>query len=127
MRRITLSSIAIALVTIPMVLRPSSSRADPVHEVLVTAKRFAFEPSIIQVVAGEPVRLVIRSGDTLHGFAIRGLKIDVQIPRGSGTVSVEFTAPPAGRYEIGCSEFCGGGHGQMKASLLSVTAASMAR
>ena len=47
------------------------------------AKKFAFEPSIIQVVAGEPVRLVIRSGDAVHGFAIRDLNIDVQIPHGA--------------------------------------------
>jgi heme/copper-type cytochrome/quinol oxidase subunit 2 len=54
----------------------------------------------------------------VHGFAIPDLKIDVQIPR-SGNVVVEFTAPRAGRYEIACSEFCGSGHGQMKAALIS--------
>jgi heme/copper-type cytochrome/quinol oxidase subunit 2 len=37
-------------------------------------------------------------------------------------VTVEFTAPPAGRYQIACSEFCGRGHGQMKAELVSVGA-----
>jgi len=37
-------------------------------------------------------------------------------------VVVEFTAPRAGRYEIACSEFCGSGHGQMKAALVSVAA-----
>ena len=46
----------------------------------------------------------------VHGFSIRGLKIDVQIPRGRASVTVEFTAPPPGRYEIACSEFCGTGH-----------------
>ena len=76
-----------AIVTVSMVPRPSLSRADPVHEVQVMAKKFAFEPSIIQVVAGEPVRLVIRSGDAVHGFAIRDLNIDVPIPRGGGTVT----------------------------------------
>jgi len=57
----------------------------------------------------------------VHGFAIRDLKIDVQIPR-SGNVVVEFTAPRAGRYEITCSEFCGSGHKQMKAAIVSVAA-----
>ena len=28
----------------------------------------------------------------------------------------------AGRYEIDCSEFCGSGHGRMKAALVSVAA-----
>jgi cytochrome c oxidase subunit II len=119
--------IATAIVTVSMVAGPSPSRADPVHEVQVMAKKYAFEPSIIQVVAGEPVRLVIRSGDAVHGFAIRDLNIDVQIPCGGGTAIVEFTAPRPGRYEVACSEFCGSGHGQMRAALVSVTATSTGR
>jgi cytochrome c oxidase subunit 2 len=75
------------------------------HEIHVIAKKFSFEPEIIQVTAGERVRLVIRSADRLHGFAIGRLKIDVQVP---------------GRYKIACSEFCGGGHGEMKSLLVSV-------
>jgi heme/copper-type cytochrome/quinol oxidase subunit 2 len=91
-----------------------------VHLVQVVARKFTFEPAIIQVTAGEPVLLVIRSADTVHGFAIRDLKIDVQVPRGGEGVTVAFTAPPVGRYEIACDEFCGSGHGQMKAALVSV-------
>jgi cytochrome c oxidase subunit 2 len=96
--------------------------AQPVHEIEVTAKKFTFEPAAIQVVAGEPVRLVLKSADSVHGFAIRELQIDVQIPKGGQTATVEFTAPPVGRYEIACSEFCGSGHGQMRAALVSVAA-----
>jgi len=92
----------------------------PVHEVTVVAKKFTFEPAAIQVVAGEPVRLVIRSDDTIHGFAIRELKIDLQIPKGGEPVVAEFIAPQPGRYDIACSEFCGSGHGRMKAALISV-------
>jgi cytochrome c oxidase subunit II len=121
MRRIVLFSIAIVWVATSFALRASPSRANPVHEVEVVAKQFAFEPAVIQVTAGEPVRLVIRSSDRVHGFAIRDLKIDVRIPR-NGNAVVEFTAPPAGRYEIACSEFCGSGHKQMKAAIVSVAA-----
>lgn len=71
--------------------------------------------------AGEPVRLVIHSVDRVHGFSIRDLDIEVQIPR-TGNVVVEFTAPREGRYEIVCSELCGSGHKQMKAALVSVAA-----
>ena len=84
------------------------------------AVKFAFDPPIIQVTTGEPVRLVIRSKDTVHGFSIPKLKIEVRIPKGGDPVIVEFTAPPPGRFEIACSEFCGSGHGQMKAALISV-------
>src|SRR5919204_3237145 len=121
MPRIMFFSTAIVLVAMSFVLRASPSHANPVHQVEVVAKQFAFEPAVIQVTAGGPVRLVIRSSDRVHGFAIRDLKIDVQIPR-SGNVVIEFTAPRAGRYEIACSEFCGSGHGQMKAAMVSVAA-----
>jgi len=121
MRRIIFFVLLIAVVAVSLVLRASPSRANPVHEVQMVAKQFAFEPAVIQVTAGEPVRLVIRSADRVHGFSIPDLKIDVQIPR-SGNVVVEFTAPRAGRYEIACSEFCGNGHGQMKAALVSIAA-----
>ena len=92
----------------------------PVHEVQVLAGKFAFDPPTIQVTTGELVRLVIRSKDTVHGFSIPKLKIEVRIPKGGDPVIVEFTAPPPGRFEIACSEFCGSGHGQMKAALISV-------
>jgi cytochrome c oxidase subunit 2 len=99
---------------------PGARAAQPVREVNVVAKKFSFEPAAIQVVAGEPVRLLIRSADATHGFSIRELKIDLQIPKGGEAVVAEFIAPSAGRYEVACSEFCGSGHGQMKAALVSV-------
>jgi cytochrome c oxidase subunit II len=99
----------------------------PVHEVQIVAKKYTFEPSTIQVTAGESVRLVIRSQDGTHGFAIPKLKIDVRIPKTGDPVTIEFTAPPAGQYQIACSEFCGSGHGQMKAGLVSVPAVTTTR
>src|SRR4029079_10311555 len=126
MRRIIFFTVAIALVAVSFVLKASPSRANPVHEVKETAKPFTFDPAEVDVTAAEPVRLVIHSADRVHGFSIRDLHIDAQIPR-SGNVVVEFTAPGTGRYEIACSEFCGSGHGQMKAALVSVAATPSAR
>jgi hypothetical protein len=71
------------------------------------------------------VRLVIRSKDVVHGFSIPDLKIDVRIPAGE-PITVEFAAPPPGRYDIACSEYCGVGHGQMRASLVSVASTGTA-
>ena len=98
----------------------SAAAERPIHEIQMTASRYAFNPVTIQVSAGEPVRVVIRSTDGVHGFSVPTLKIDVQVPKGGDPVAVEFTAPAAGRYEIACSEFCGSGHGHMKAALVSV-------
>jgi heme/copper-type cytochrome/quinol oxidase subunit 2 len=91
----------------------------PVHEVRVVANKFAFEPAVIEVTAGEHVRLVIQSADTVHGFSIPALRLDVHVPRRS-EVTVEFDAPPVGRFDIKCSEFCGAGHGRMRGTLVSV-------
>jgi cytochrome c oxidase subunit II len=103
-----------------LMMRGTAAADRSVHEIQITASRYAFEPATIQVNAGEPVRVVIRSTDGVHGFSIPRLKIDVQVPKGGDPVAVEFTAPATGRYEIACSEFCGSGHGHMKAALVSV-------
>ena len=111
---------SLALIATALTAPRLAAAGQPVHEVQVTASRFAFEPAIIQVVAGEPVRLVVRSKEGSHGFAIPRLKIDLQVPDSGEPVTVDFTAPAAGEYEIACSEFCGRGHAQMKAALVSV-------
>jgi cytochrome c oxidase subunit II len=110
------------VVAVVLMLHRTAASDQPVHEVQIMASKFMYEPSTIQVTAGEPVRLVVRSKEGTHGFSIPKLKVDVLIPKTGDTVKVEFTAPPAGRYEIACSEFCGSGHGQMKAALISVVA-----
>jgi len=103
-----------------LMVRGTAAADRSVHEIQITASRYAFEPVTIHVNAGEPVRVVIRSTDGVHGFSIPTLKTDVLVPKGGDPVTVEFTAPAAGRYEIACSEFCGSGHGHMKAALVSV-------
>jgi hypothetical protein len=51
----------------------------------------------------------------------------IAVSKTGDPVSVEFIAPAAGQYPIACSEFCGSGHGQMKAALLSVAAVTTTR
>ena len=109
----------IFVVAVLLAPRAMGANDQPVHEVQIVASKFMFEPSTIEVTAGEPVRLVVRSKDGTHGFSIPKLKIDVRVPKTGEPVTVELTAPREGRYEIACSEFCGSGHGQMKAALIS--------
>jgi cytochrome c oxidase subunit II len=112
----------IFVVAVVFAPRAMGASDQPVHEVQIVASKFMFEPATIQVSAGEQVRLVVRSKDGTHGFSIPKLKIDVRVPKTGEAVTVELTAPPEGRYEIACSEFCGSGHGQMKAALISSAA-----
>ena len=82
------------------------------------AKRFAFEPAIVEVTEGERVRLVVTSADGVHGFEIKKFKVEKIIPRGGKPVTIEFMATAAGEYPILCSENCGDGHEDMKGMLL---------
>jgi len=94
----------IAIIATALMGQRIAAADQPVHDVQIVASRFTFEPSTIQVTAGESVRLVIRSKDGTPGFAIPKLKIDLRIPD-----------------EIACSEFCGRVHAQMKAALVSIS------
>ncbi|HEV3063464.1 MAG TPA: cupredoxin domain-containing protein [Vicinamibacterales bacterium] len=120
-RRIPVAWCGLALIATALTGPRVATAGQPVHEIQVVASRFTFEPATIQVIAGESVRLVVRSKDGTHGFAIPKLKIDLHIPDSGDPVTAEFTAPSAGEYEIACSEFCGRGHGQMKAALVSTS------
>ncbi len=102
-----------------------SNHQDPVaasapRVINVVATRFAFEPSRVEVTEGERVRLVLTSGDGVHGVEIKKFKVNKKIPRGGEPVTIEFVASAAGQYPILCSEYCGKDHESMK-GLLVVT------
>ena len=109
-----------------------SSQQDPVaasappepRTITIVARRFSFEPARIEVAEGERVRLVVSSGDGVHGIEIKKFKINKKVPRG-GEVTIEFAATAAGEFPILCSEYCGDGHEDMKGKL--VVAAKSAR
>jgi cytochrome c oxidase subunit 2 len=84
----------------------------------VVAKRFTFEPSRIEVTEGERVRLVITSGDGVHGAEIKKFRVNKKVPRGGDPVTIEFVASAAGEFPILCSEYCGEGHEAMKGMLV---------
>lgn len=95
----------------------AAQQAEP-RTIHVVAKRFAFEPSEIEVVEGERVRIAVTSGDGVHGFEIRQFKASSEIPRAGGPVIVEFTADVPGRFPIVCSLYCGEGHDGMRGALV---------
>lgn len=86
--------------------------------VTVTATRFAFEPSEIEATEGEPLRIIVRSGDGLHGFEIRDFHVSRDVPRGGEPVVIEFTPTTPGRFPILCSVYCGDGHEGMRGALV---------
>jgi len=73
----------------------------------------------VEVTEGERVRLVVKSGDGVHGVEIKKFKISKKVPRG-GEVIIDFVASAAGDFPILCSEYCGDGHEDMKGLLVVV-------
>jgi cytochrome c oxidase subunit 2 len=96
---------------------PTRQTTDP-RVIEVVVRRFAFEPSEIEVTEGERVRLLVRSGDGPHGLEIKQFRVSKEIPRGKEPVVIEFTADAVGRFPILCSVYCGDGHENMKGALV---------
>jgi cytochrome c oxidase subunit 2 len=106
-----------------------SSQQDPAavnapRQIDIVATRYKFEPERVEVAAGEHVKLVVTSGDGVHGVEIKRLKINKKVPR-DGEVTIDLVATEAGEFPILCSEYCGKGHDVMKGML--VVAAKSAR
>jgi cytochrome c oxidase subunit II len=100
--------------------RQAAAQAAQPRVIEVVAKRYAFEPAEIQVAVGEAVRLMVRSGDGLHGIEIKELKVKKVLERGAAPVAIDLKPATAGRFPILCSEYCGEGHGDMKGALVVV-------
>jgi cytochrome c oxidase subunit 2 len=96
-----------------------SANAQGPRVVRVSAERFAFTPSRIEMTAGEEVELRIKSNDTAHGFRIVGLETNVVVPkRGKGEITVLLRVDKPGRYVFECSRMCGAGHNFMRGELI---------
>ncbi len=84
----------------------------------VIARQFEFEPSRIEVVEGDRVRLIVHSTDSPHGFEIKKFNVNKLIPRGGDKITIDFVASAAGTFPFLCSEECGEGHENMKGTLI---------
>lgn len=87
----------------------------PVVEIM--AKRFAFSPDRITLKKGETVKLRIHSEDVTHGFFLRPLKLDEEIPAGQ-TIEVTVRPETAGTFMTICDHFCGTNHGNMNMTIV---------
>jgi cytochrome c oxidase subunit 2 len=94
-----------------------SVRADNVPVVEITAKRFAFSPDKITLKKGRTVKLRLHSEDVTHGFFLRPLKLDEEIPAGQ-TTDVIVTPQEAGSFTTICDHFCGANHGNMNMTIV---------
>ena len=109
------SALAMPFVALGLVVSLAAQQAPRVIE--VKAKKYDFEPSIIEVQQGERIVLRVTSTDRLHGIGIKKFGVDREVPRGE-TVDVEFVASMPGTYKVICTEDCGKGHDDMVGTLV---------
>jgi cytochrome c oxidase subunit II len=94
---------------------------DKAREIQLTAKKYEFNPSVIEVKQGEHIKLIITATDHDHGFECGGLHINQLLKKGDPT-TIEFTADKAGTFSFRCSHFCGMGHLKMKGKIVAAPA-----
>lgn len=83
----------------------------------ISARQFAYEPSIINVNKGDEVTFSLKSTDVLHGIYIDGYGIKEEIRPGE-TTTFTFTADKPGKYPFRCADTCGVFHPFMIGNLI---------
>jgi cytochrome c oxidase subunit 2 len=95
-------------------------------EIAVTAKQWLYqfkypdgrqEVNQVRVPVGKPVKFVMTSQDVLHGFFLPSFRVMQDIVPGRYTYL--WVQPlKEGKYDIYCTQYCGTGHSEMRATLV---------
>jgi cytochrome c oxidase subunit II len=83
----------------------------------VTAERFKFTPSVIELKLGEPVMIELTTLDRKHGFQAPDLNVDETVEPGRVT-RVHLVPAKAGTFLFHCTVFCGSGHEDMAGEIV---------
>ncbi len=90
----------------------SGQRGNEGRVVRITASKFEYTPSRIELSKGESVTLELISLDRIHGFNIPGLGLRADVLPAQ-SVRVTLIPGKVGAYPFLCDIFCGEGHGEM--------------
>ena len=113
--------VSVAAVSVSMaglyVIPAKRAAPENVREFTLTAQKFEFSLSVINIKRGDHVRLTVTALDAEHGFKLDAFHVVRKLPKGEA-VTVEFTADQAGTFPFQCSHICGMGHKKMKGQLI---------
>jgi cytochrome c oxidase subunit II len=103
---------------VPTVL-PHTAAAAAEHPriIEIQASKYRFSPDEISLRKDEPVILRLSTADRAHGFFLKPLKIDADIPPGKAE-DILVVPRSAGKYTAICDHYCGSGHGTMKMKVI---------
>jgi cytochrome c oxidase subunit 2 len=97
--------------------RPQASARGKLVQIHMTARKYTFDPNVINVREGDQVELVVTATDRDHGIAIPAFGVQQVLKKGVPT-TVRFIANKPGTFTFHCSVFCGLGHRHMKGKLV---------
>lgn len=90
----------------------SSEPKEKPRVITIKAKRFEYEPSMINVRQGELVTIRLDALDVTHGFYLDGYGVKIKASPGE-IGKATFRADQTGRFTFRCSETCGEFHAYM--------------
>lgn len=122
---------AFAIPYMPFVNGGNTVMAGDAKEVDITARSWSYDISERTIEAGQPVRFLARSMDTMHSFTVYdpdgNIEVNLQLMPGleRATTTVHtFTEP--GTYKVRCLEYCGIAHHRMQDEITVVPKESQA-
>jgi cytochrome c oxidase subunit 2 len=108
---------SLALAEVKILGGPAPAGA-PVKEVEITAKKYAFSPSRIEVPSNTLLRIHLTSLDREHGFEISSYKGSCVKFKPGEPATIELYVDKPGEYGFSCCKYCGLGHGKMTGMLI---------
>jgi len=108
--------ITAALVSVALAGTALAQQARP-RVIRVSARRFVFEPNVINLKKGVPVTFELTSRDVFMGMSIPDFGVRSDIVPGK-TMNLTFTPDKAGTFTFVCDVFCGEGHEDMSGKLV---------
>ena len=107
-----------ATVTGAVIGEPESQQeSEAIKEFTMTAKRFEFTPSTIEVNKGDKVKITVTSIDVTHGFSLPGFNINERLEPNQPVI-IEFIADKTGEFKFRCNIPCGSSHSNMAGTLI---------
>jgi cytochrome c oxidase subunit 2 len=94
-----------------------SQSSHPDERIKVVMRKYAIEPAIIHVKAGQTTELDVSTADVQHGFDVPGLGIKQPVNSGQPAV-ITLKSPAKGEYKVTCGIICGARHDDMVAKLV---------
>lgn len=97
---------------------PGNETVEPlVREIIITAKKFEFDKTEIQVKKGEKIKIIVIDSDRKHGIIIPDL---IDPPTQGDYNEMEIPTDKAGEFYFYCATPCGLKHGSMNGKIVII-------